>query len=108
MEEFSFALIWLGFFASIFFGWYFYLQARNKERMALIEKGDISKTPKLLVECYRYLAFFYYQQADKMKSTEPELAVVNMTNSIDYWEKVLALEPEDVQAKTALENLKTN
>jgi len=39
MEDFSFALIWLGFFASIFFGWYFYLQARNKERMALIEKN---------------------------------------------------------------------
>ena len=39
MEDFSYALIWLGFFASIFFGWYFYLQARNKERMALIEKG---------------------------------------------------------------------
>jgi hypothetical protein len=39
MEEFSFALIWLGFFASIFFGWYFYLQARNKERMALIERN---------------------------------------------------------------------
>ncbi len=39
MEDFSLALIWLGFFASVFFGWYFYLQARNKERMALIEKN---------------------------------------------------------------------
>jgi len=39
MEDFSLALIWLGFFASLFFGWYFYLQARNKERMALIEKN---------------------------------------------------------------------
>ena len=39
MEDFSVTLIWLGFFASVFFGWYFYLQARNKERMALIEKN---------------------------------------------------------------------
>ena len=39
MEDFSLALIWLGFFASVFLGWYFYLQARNKERMALIEKN---------------------------------------------------------------------
>lgn len=50
MEEFSLALIWLGFFASVFFGWYFYLQARNKERMALIEKNadipGIFKTPE--------------------------------------------------------------
>ncbi len=48
MDDFSLALIWLGFFASVFFSWYFYLQARNKERMALIEKNvdlhGISKT----------------------------------------------------------------
>jgi hypothetical protein len=44
MEDISIALVWLGFFASLFFGWYFYLQARNKERMALIEKNaDLSE-----------------------------------------------------------------
>ncbi len=38
------ALPWLGFFATIVLSWYFYLKARNKERMALIEKGaDVSE-----------------------------------------------------------------
>ena len=38
------ALPWLGFFAAVLLAWYFYLQARNKERMALIEKGaDVSE-----------------------------------------------------------------
>ena len=38
------ALPWLGFFAAIVLAWYFYLKARNKERMALIEKGaDVSE-----------------------------------------------------------------
>ena len=38
------ALIWLGFFAAVFLGWHFYLKARNKERMLLIEKGkDVSE-----------------------------------------------------------------
>jgi hypothetical protein len=47
MEDISIALVWLGFFASLFFGWYFYLQARNKERMALIEKNaDVSEIYK--------------------------------------------------------------
>ena len=47
MDDFSLTLIWLGFFASIFFGWYFYLQARNKERMALIEKNaDVTEIYK--------------------------------------------------------------
>lgn len=38
-ELFLETLTYLGFFAAIVFCWYFYLQARNKERMALIEKG---------------------------------------------------------------------
>ncbi len=33
------ALIWLPFFAAITLAWIFYVRARNKERMALIEKG---------------------------------------------------------------------
>ena len=37
------SLPWLGFCAAVLLAWYFYLKARNKERMALIEKGaDVS------------------------------------------------------------------
>ena len=44
MHNFDLALVWLGFFACIFFGWYYFLQARNKERMALIERDkDVSE-----------------------------------------------------------------
>jgi hypothetical protein len=47
MEDFAFYMVWLGFFASILLGWYFYLQARHKERMALIEKNaDLSEVFK--------------------------------------------------------------
>lgn len=44
MRNFDLTLIWLGFFAAVFLAWYFYLKARNKERMALIEGGkDVSE-----------------------------------------------------------------
>ena len=44
MEDIMMAIIWLGFFAAVFLGWYFYIQARNKERMSLIERGkDVSE-----------------------------------------------------------------
>jgi tetratricopeptide (TPR) repeat protein len=79
-----------------------------EQALAIIEKGDASKTPKLLIECCRYLAFYYYLEADKLKPTEPEQAQFNMDNSLNYWEKILALDPADTQAKTALENLKAN
>ncbi|MDT8402797.1 MAG: DUF6249 domain-containing protein [Bacteroidales bacterium] len=39
MYSFANALAWLGFFAAITISWIFYLKARNRERLALIEKG---------------------------------------------------------------------
>ncbi|WP_430816208.1 DUF6249 domain-containing protein [Carboxylicivirga sp. RSCT41] len=39
MNDFALAIIWLALFAAIFFSWYFFLQARIKERTLLIEKG---------------------------------------------------------------------
>ena len=37
-------IAYLAFFAAIILGWYFYIKARNKERMSLIEKGkDVSE-----------------------------------------------------------------
>ena len=44
MNDLAISLVWLGFFAAVFFGWYYFLQARNKERMALIERDkDVSE-----------------------------------------------------------------
>jgi hypothetical protein len=52
MDNYSVNLItetlsWLGFFTAVFLSFYFYLRFRNKERMALIEKGiDVSEIYK--------------------------------------------------------------
>ena len=44
MDDFVVAIVWLGLFAAVFLGWYFYIKARNQERMSLIEKGkDVSE-----------------------------------------------------------------
>lgn len=44
MKDLMLALIWLGFFAAVFLAWFFYLKARNKERMALIDRDkDVSE-----------------------------------------------------------------
>jgi len=55
MENISLALVWLGFFASIFFGWYYYIQARNKERMALIDKNaDVTEIFRVRRHTFRF------------------------------------------------------
>ena len=47
MTQIMTTLTWLGFFTAIILSYYFYLRYRNKERMALIEKGvDVSEVYK--------------------------------------------------------------
>lgn len=47
MHQFMSTLTWLGFFAATFLSFFYYLNFRNKERMALIEKGvDVSEVYK--------------------------------------------------------------
>jgi len=76
-----------------------------EKAMMLIEAGDISKTQKLVIECYRYLAFYHYVMAEKLLPTSAAQADIEMTNSVNYWTKILNLEPSDQQAQTALQNL---
>nr|WP_321407882.1 DUF6249 domain-containing protein [uncultured Carboxylicivirga sp.] len=39
VENIMIGLVWLAFFAGAFMAWFFYVKARNTERLALIEKG---------------------------------------------------------------------
>jgi len=49
------AIPWLGFFAAITISWIYYLKARNKERLALIEKG--TDTPESYLKIGETLRF---------------------------------------------------
>lgn len=39
VENIMIGIVWLAFFAGAFMAWFFYVKARNTERLALIEKG---------------------------------------------------------------------
>lgn len=55
VEDIAILLVWLGFFASVSLGWYFYLKARNRERLALIEKNaDVSEIFKVREIRFRF------------------------------------------------------
>jgi tetratricopeptide (TPR) repeat protein len=76
-----------------------------EKAMTLLEAGDVTKTQKLLIECYRYLAFYHFTIADKLLTKTPSEAKIEIANSIGYWTKISALDPTDQQAKTAIETL---
>lgn len=64
----------------------------EKVTSVLSEKDD-PKYNSVLVECYRYLGYYYLLKADYPTSRE-------------YWNKILALEPENAVAQKALEGIR--
>ena len=62
---------------------------------------DSLKYKKDLIDAYSYLGYFYF-----IKRDDPEYKDTWRQNYIDNWTKVLALDPENVKAKNAMDNLK--
>ena len=61
----------------------------------LIEKataGDVTKAKVELTEAYSYLGYYHYLKGD-LKTSKP------------YWEKVLAIDPANEKAKTAVKSI---
>lgn len=55
LRYFFHSLPWLAFFTAVILSWYFYIKARNKERLALIEKNvDASKIYAKPAEPFRF------------------------------------------------------
>ncbi|MFT3754009.1 MAG: hypothetical protein QM800_14405 [Paludibacter sp.] len=52
----------------------------------VLSKADAKFNP-VLIECYRYLGFYYFQKKD-------------YTQSMTYWNKILAIEPGNAIAKS--------
>jgi tetratricopeptide (TPR) repeat protein len=77
-----------------------------EKAMTLLEAGDISKVPKLLIECYRYMAFYHYMQGVNLQKSKPQESKEEIDQSVDFWQKILNLDPSDQQAQTAIKNLK--
>jgi tetratricopeptide (TPR) repeat protein len=63
------------------------------EKYIELAQGEPEKNKRDLIEAYCYLGYYYYLMKDN-------------TTSIDYWNKVAALDPENAQAKEALKSLK--
>lgn len=57
----------------------------------LLAKND-PRYNRVLITCYKYLGYYYMLQSD-------------YTTSKDYWNKILAIDPNDSLSKTALEGI---
>jgi tetratricopeptide (TPR) repeat protein len=78
----------------------------KKAYEALLAAIQSSGTPdnNSTIECYRYLASYYYLQYERESNGESKRSLKR--NSMDYFEKILSLSPSDKQASESLNLLK--
>lgn len=75
-----------------------------EKAMAILEAGDAQKNKKPLMECYRSLGSYYYLNSERAKGAEANQL---KATSISFFEKILAIDPADAQAKSVLDVLKS-
>ena len=75
-----------------------------EEVAALLESKNDPHYNSALVECYSYLGY-YYLLAIENPALKAE-AKANKEKSIEYWSKILAIDPANATAKRALDGIK--
>jgi tetratricopeptide (TPR) repeat protein len=78
----------------------------EKTLSILEQKPDKEKYKSDLLEGYRYMGYYTYLQFEKAKESKDDVVMNEAKNaSLNYWQKVLALDPENDVAKQAIDAL---
>ena len=79
-----------------------------EKTLSILEgKNDTKKYGTDMIEGYRYLGYFYYLKYEGIKkSGDPAAKEQAKSESMTYWQKVIAIEPLNEVAKQAIEALK--
>jgi len=79
-----------------------------EKALLLLEAGDALKNRKSIIECYKYLGSYYFLNSEQLLKTDKKQSLAFKSTSIDYFKKILALDPSDVQALEVLKQLKNS
>jgi tetratricopeptide (TPR) repeat protein len=77
-----------------------------EKALAIFEAGDPTKNRKPVIECYKYLGSYYFLQSEKILKTDKKESEALRQTSIDYWKKILVIDPMDAQALEVFSKLK--
>ncbi len=80
--------------------------AYEKALQLLLAQGGVEKNGKLIIECYKSLAFDAYLDYAQSRKTDKEKANEYLNATKDYFKKILQIDPSDKQAIESTELLK--
>ena len=77
-----------------------------EKALAIFVSGDSVKNRKPIIECYKYLGSYYFLNGERVVKTDKKESEVLKSTGIDYFRKILLLDPTDAQALEVFKKLK--
>ena len=77
-----------------------------EKALAILEKGDLEKNRKSMIECYKYLGSYAFLNYERLLKTDKQQAEAMKNTTMEYFQKVLQLDPTDVQSTEVITELK--
>jgi len=77
-----------------------------EKALALLVVGDTLKNRRSIIECYKYLGSYNFLNSEKLVKSDKSQSEALKAISIDYFRKILALDPTDEQALEVFKRLK--
>jgi tetratricopeptide (TPR) repeat protein len=77
-----------------------------EKALAIFDAGDQTKMRKSVIECYKYLGSYYFLISERILKSDKKQSEVLKQTSIEYWKKILLIDPADPQALEVFDKLK--
>jgi tetratricopeptide (TPR) repeat protein len=77
-----------------------------EKALTIFVSGDSVKNRKPIIECYKYLGSYYFLNGERVVKTDKKESEVLKSTGIDYFRKILLLDPTDAQALEVFKKLK--
>jgi tetratricopeptide (TPR) repeat protein len=77
-----------------------------EKALAILEPGDPTKNRRTMIECYKYLGSYYFLNSERIVKTDKKQSEILKQTSIDFFRKILSIDPADAQALEVFKKLK--
>jgi tetratricopeptide (TPR) repeat protein len=74
--------------------------------LSLLEKGELAKNRKAIIECYKYLGSWHFLRYEKLYKSDKQESAAMRSKMLAYFTKISELDPQDAQAKEVLAKMK--
>lgn len=79
-----------------------------QKALEILEKGDVAKNQKSIIECYKYLGSYYYLGYERFYQSDKKLSGEMRSRCIECFTKIKSMDANDPQANEVLARMRVD